>query len=75
MGYTQKLFDLHDYIAHNVLGILVLDILGSNLGTQALTQVLESLLTLHTEPKGLLPLALAQALVLVRVFQLHKVTH
>ena len=75
MGYTQKLFDLHDYIAHTVLGILVLDILGSNLGTQALTQVLESLLTLHTEPKGLLPLALAQALVLVRVFQLHKVTH
>ena len=73
MGYTQKLFDLHDYIAHTVHGILVLDILGSILGTQALIQVLESPLTLHTEPKGQLPLALV--LVLVSVFQLHKVTH
>ena len=75
MGYTQKLFDLHDYIAHTVLGILVLDILGSNLGTQALTQVLESLLTLHTEPKGLLPLAQALVLVLESFLQLHKLTH
>ena len=63
----HKLCDLLDSIAHTAP--------GSSLGTQALTLALESPLTLHIEPRGQPPLAQALALILVRFFQLHKVTH